>query len=103
MLQCVKTHLRNMVVVPEMIGSIVGVYNGKTYNQVEIKVTSSFSWHPLPKYAGTGSMENLENGVKAIKEKLWKLFLFVVWWTQNKYCKTCIFCEHKIFAISLFE
>jgi len=39
MLQCVKTHLRNMVVVPEMIGSIVGVYNGKTYNQVEIKVT----------------------------------------------------------------
>ena len=27
-----------MVIVPEMIGSIVGVYNGKTYNQVEIKV-----------------------------------------------------------------
>jgi len=40
-MQCVKTHLRNMVVVPEMIGSIVGVYNGKTYNQVEIKVDSS--------------------------------------------------------------
>jgi len=33
----VKTHLRNMVIVPEMIGSIVGVYNGKTFNQVEIK------------------------------------------------------------------
>ena len=33
----VKTHLRNMVVVPEMTGSIVGVYNGKTFNQVEIK------------------------------------------------------------------
>jgi len=31
-----------MVVVPEMIGSIVGVYNGKTYNQVEIKVTAVF-------------------------------------------------------------
>lgn len=30
----VKTHLRNMIVVPEMIGSIVGVYNGKTFNQV---------------------------------------------------------------------
>ena len=27
-----------MVIVPEMIGSIVGVYNGKTFNQVEIKV-----------------------------------------------------------------
>jgi len=33
----VKTHLHNMVVVPEMIGSVVGVYNGKTFNQVEIK------------------------------------------------------------------
>ncbi|ELU08552.1 hypothetical protein CAPTEDRAFT_162084 [Capitella teleta] len=35
--ECVKTHLRNMIIVPEMIGSIVGVYNGKTFNQVEIK------------------------------------------------------------------
>lgn len=29
----VRTHLRNMIIVPEMIGSIVGVYNGKTFNQ----------------------------------------------------------------------
>ena len=35
--EAVKTHLRNMLVVPEMIGSIVGVYNGKTFNNVEIK------------------------------------------------------------------
>merc|ERR1719345_441106 len=28
---CIKTHLR------KMIGSVVGVYNGKTFNQVEIK------------------------------------------------------------------
>ena len=27
-----------MIIVPEMIGSMVGVYNGKTFNQVEIKV-----------------------------------------------------------------
>lgn len=39
MLQVVKTHLRDMIIVPEMIGSIVGVYNGKTFNQVEIKVS----------------------------------------------------------------
>merc|ERR1712013_5635 len=32
-----KTHLRNMVIVPEMIGSVVGVYNGKQYINVEIK------------------------------------------------------------------
>ena len=33
----VKTHLRNMIVVPEMIGSVVGVYNGRNFNNVEIK------------------------------------------------------------------
>ncbi|KDD75436.1 ribosomal protein S19 [Helicosporidium sp. ATCC 50920] len=33
----VRTHLRNAIILPEMIGSIVGVYNGKTFNQVEIK------------------------------------------------------------------
>ena len=30
----VKTHLRNMIVVPEMTGSIVGVYDGKVFTQV---------------------------------------------------------------------
>ena len=33
----VKTHLRDMVVVPEMIGSVVGVYNGKVFNGIEVK------------------------------------------------------------------
>mmetsp|Transcript_22989 Transcript_22989/g.40712 ORF Transcript_22989/g.40712 Transcript_22989/m.40712 type:complete len:149 (+) Transcript_22989:82-528(+) len=33
----VKTHLRNMIIVPEMIGSVVGVYNGKSFTTVEIK------------------------------------------------------------------
>lgn len=40
--EVVKTHLRDMVILPEMVGSMVGVYNGKTFNQVEIKVR-----HPL--------------------------------------------------------
>ncbi|OXA64226.1 40S ribosomal protein S15 [Folsomia candida] len=35
--EAVKTHLRDMIIIPEMIGSIVGVYNGKTFNQVEVK------------------------------------------------------------------
>jgi small subunit ribosomal protein S15e len=35
--EAVRTHLRSMIIVPEMIGSVVGVYNGKTFNQVEIK------------------------------------------------------------------
>lgn len=37
--EVVKTHLRDMVILPEMVGSMVGVYNGKTFNQVEIKVS----------------------------------------------------------------
>merc|ERR1712166_152783 len=33
----VKAHLRNMVIVPEMIGSVVGVYNGKQFINAEVK------------------------------------------------------------------
>lgn len=35
--ETVKTHLRNMIIVPEMIGSVIGVYNGKIFQSVEIK------------------------------------------------------------------
>jgi len=33
----IKTHHRNMIIVPEMVGSMVGVYNGLNFTQVEIK------------------------------------------------------------------
>uniref|UniRef100_A0A2K5CDH4 40S ribosomal protein S15 n=1 Tax=Aotus nancymaae TaxID=37293 RepID=A0A2K5CDH4_AOTNA len=33
----VKTHLWDMIILPEMVGSTVGVCNGKAFNQVEIK------------------------------------------------------------------
>jgi len=37
-----------MIIVPEMIGSIIGIYNGKTANQVEIKVSGQpTSFHQL--------------------------------------------------------
>jgi hypothetical protein len=42
----VRTHLRNMIIVPEMIGSVIGVYNGKTFNQVEIKVCGIVIHYP---------------------------------------------------------
>ena len=35
--KAVKTHLRNCIVVPEMVGSIVDVYSGKYWNSVEVK------------------------------------------------------------------
>ncbi|TKC46272.1 hypothetical protein EI555_019333 [Monodon monoceros] len=33
----VNTHLRVMVILPETVASMVGIYNHKTFNQVEIK------------------------------------------------------------------
>ena len=32
-----KTHYRNCIIVPDMVHSVVGIYNGKKYNDVEIK------------------------------------------------------------------
>ena len=36
--EVVKTHLRDMVITPDMIGSTVAVYNGKVLNLVDIKM-----------------------------------------------------------------
>ena len=33
----VKTHLRNAVILPEMVGSVVGIHSGKEFSNVEIK------------------------------------------------------------------
>ncbi|KAH7728596.1 ribosomal protein S15 [Aphelenchoides avenae] len=35
--ETVKTHLRDMIVLPEMVGSVVGIHSGRAYNQVEIR------------------------------------------------------------------
>lgn len=33
-----KTHLKAMIILPKMAGSMVSIYNGKTFNQVEFKL-----------------------------------------------------------------
>ena len=33
----VKTHYRNCIIFPEMVQSVVGIYSGKKFNDVEIK------------------------------------------------------------------
>lgn len=50
--EAIKTHLRDAIIVPEMIGSIVGVHNGKGFTNVEIKVIIK-------------STINLQNGIHA--------------------------------------
>merc|ERR1719251_531024 len=47
----VLTHFRNMVIVPEMIGNIIGVHNGKQFLAVEIKAPMVGSY--LGEYAMT--------------------------------------------------
>ena len=46
----VKTHLRNAIIVPEMVGSIVGVYSGKVFTNVEIR------FEMIGRYLGEFSM-----------------------------------------------
>ena len=43
----VKTHLRDMIIVPEMIGSVVGIYNGKVCT-LDVS-TLLFATHHRPK------------------------------------------------------
>ena len=33
----IKTHLRDMPILPEMVGSVIGVYSGKVFNIVEVR------------------------------------------------------------------
>jgi ribosomal protein S19 len=37
----VKTHLRDMIIVPEMIGSVIGIYNGKVCGNSSYRLPSS--------------------------------------------------------------
>merc|ERR1711869_133850 len=37
--ECIKTHLRNMIILSEMIGSVVGVYNGKGSTKLRLRPT----------------------------------------------------------------
>lgn len=36
--QVVKKHLCSVIILPEAVGSMVGIYNGKTFSQVEISL-----------------------------------------------------------------
>jgi small subunit ribosomal protein S15e len=40
--EVVKIFLRDKIILPEMVRSMVGLYNGKTFNQVEIKQVTCY-------------------------------------------------------------
>ncbi len=65
----VKTHVRNMVVLPEMIGVTIAVYNGKEFAPVYI--TPEMIGHYLGEFAPTCKrVEHGEPGLKATRSSL---------------------------------
>jgi small subunit ribosomal protein S15e len=71
----VKTQLRNMIIVPEMIGSVVGVYNGKQYINVEVKpemigyYLAEFSITYKPIKHGRMSMKEVDEKMMNVQNK----------------------------------
>jgi small subunit ribosomal protein S19 len=49
----IKTHLRNIVIVPEMVGMKIGVYNGKEFFPIEI--VGDMLGHRLGEFSSTRS------------------------------------------------
>lgn len=49
--EAVKTHCRNMVVLPEMVGKVVQIFNGREFSRIEIK--PQMVGHKLGEFAHT--------------------------------------------------
>jgi small subunit ribosomal protein S19 len=47
----IKTHLRDIVIVPKLVGFIINVYNGKTFN--EVRINAQMIGHRLGEFAPT--------------------------------------------------
>ncbi len=58
----IKTHLRDMIIVPKMVGMQINVYNGKSFN--EIKITHQMIGHRLGEFALT--RQRVQHGTPGI-------------------------------------
>ncbi|MEN2999455.1 MAG: 30S ribosomal protein S19 [Acidilobaceae archaeon] len=64
-----KTHVRDMIVLPEMVGFTISVYNGKEY--VPVKIAPEMIGHYLGELApATKTVQHGEPGLKATKSSL---------------------------------
>lgn len=62
----IKTHLRDIVIVPEMVGLTISVYNGKSFLQVNI--TEEMLGHKLGEFSQTrAKVKHTKSGVGATK------------------------------------
>ncbi|MEM0365762.1 MAG: 30S ribosomal protein S19 [Acidilobaceae archaeon] len=65
----IKTHVRDMIVLPDMIGLTIAVHNGKEY--VTIRITPEMIGHYLGEFAiTTKTVQHGEPGLKATKSSL---------------------------------
>lgn len=52
----IKTHLRDLVIVPKLVGLNIGVYNGKSFQEVQI--TTEMIGHKLGEFSPSRSRVN---------------------------------------------
>lgn len=65
----IKTHVRDAIVLPVMVGLTIAVYNGKEY--VPVKITPEMIGHYLGEFAiTTKKVEHGEPGLKATRSTL---------------------------------
>ncbi|MFP3268524.1 MAG: 30S ribosomal protein S19 [Desulfurococcales archaeon] len=65
----IRTHLRNMIILPEMLGLTIAVYNGKEF--VPIKVTPEMLGKRLGEFSPTTkSVRHGEPGLKATRSSM---------------------------------
>lgn len=58
----IRTHLRDMVIVPRLVGASIGIYNGKTFNDVHI--THEMIGHRLGEFSLT--RQKVQHGTAGI-------------------------------------
>lgn len=68
-LPVIKTHARDMIVLPEMVGLTIAVYNGKEF--VPVKISPEMIGHYLGEFSQTTkAVQHGEPGLKATKSSL---------------------------------
>ena len=67
----IKTHLRDLIIVPRMIGYKIGIYNGKTY--VNVEIVGGMLGHRLGEFSVTRTkVSHGAAGIGATKSSLAK-------------------------------
>jgi len=66
----VRTHIRDMIILPEMVGATVHVYNGKEF--VPVMITEEMIGHYLGEFAPTcEKVEHGEPGLRATRSSMY--------------------------------